>query len=157
MCPATNIEMDDLDLALAALLQQDARTPTVDLARALGVSRHTVTKRLDRLLDEGLLHLLAETDFQGAGKDYVLVLGLCCENHALDMIAEKLADMDETLVVVNVTGRFNLEVVAAVATYDALIRLLTDTIPSIPGITSCSPSLCLEVVKFESNKVPYSP
>ena len=157
MSAATNIEMDDLDLALATLLQQDARTPTVDLARALGVSRHTVTKRLNRLLDEGLLHLLAETDFQGAGKDYVLVLGLCCDNNAVDTIAGKLADMDETLVVVNVAGRFNLEVVAALETYDALIRLLTDTIPSIPGISSCSPSLCLEVVKFESNKVPYSP
>jgi DNA-binding Lrp family transcriptional regulator len=157
MSPATNIEMDDLDLALATLLQQDARTPTVDLARALGVSRHTVTKRLDRLLDEGLLHLLAETDFQGAGKDYVLVLGLCCESNAVDIIAEQLADLDETLVVVNVTGRFNLEVVAAVETYEAFIQLLSDTIPSIPAISSCSPSLCLEIVKFESNKVPYSP
>jgi len=149
--------LDDLDRALAALLQQNARAPTVDLARELGVSRHTVTKRLDRLIKGGELHLLAETDYQGAGKNYILVVGLNCKNAPLDTIANQLAAMEEALVVVTVTGRFNLEVVAAVETHEAMNSLLTKKIPSIPGIASCSPSLCLEVVKFASNQVPYSP
>ena len=112
---------------------------------------------MERLLDDGRLHLLAETDFQAAGKDYILVLGLNCENHPVKGVAEQLAKLEETLVVTAVTGRFDLEVVAAVETLEAMSQLLTVKVPAIPGITSCSPSLCLDIVKFESNKVPYRP
>lgn len=40
---------DDVDRALLALLQTDARQSTADLARHLGVARTTVVARLSRL------------------------------------------------------------------------------------------------------------
>ena len=46
--------------------------------------------------------------------------------------------------------------VAAVDSQEHLCRLLTDSIPSIAGVAASSPGLCLEVIKFESNQVPYS-
>ena len=156
MAAVKHADMDELDLELAALLHKDARMPAVDLARALGVSRQTVTKRLDRLLRDGVLHLLAETDYAASGKDYVLVLGLSCEQRPVDEVARQVAELEEALVVVSVTGRFDIELVAAVETLEQVNYLLTEQIPAIPGISSASPSLCLDVVKFESNKVPFT-
>jgi DNA-binding Lrp family transcriptional regulator len=47
--------MDSTDLRLIALLRQDARTPVALLAKRLGVSRGTVTNRIRKLEDEGVL------------------------------------------------------------------------------------------------------
>ena len=47
--------MDTTDLQLIALLRQNARTPVALLAKRLGVSRGTVTNRIRRLEDDGVL------------------------------------------------------------------------------------------------------
>jgi DNA-binding Lrp family transcriptional regulator len=47
--------MDELDEALLARLRENARTPTAELARALGLSRTTVQSRLERLERSGVI------------------------------------------------------------------------------------------------------
>ncbi len=47
--------MDSVDLQLIALLRQNARAPVAQLAKKLGVSRGTVSNRIRRLEDEGVL------------------------------------------------------------------------------------------------------
>ena len=47
--------MDALDQQLIALLRKDARTNVAALAKQLGVSRGTVTNRITRLEDSGLI------------------------------------------------------------------------------------------------------
>jgi DNA-binding Lrp family transcriptional regulator len=47
--------MDRLDQQLIAKLRQNARLPVADLARALGVSRGTITNRLARLERDGII------------------------------------------------------------------------------------------------------
>ena len=47
--------LDAIDQRLIALLQDDARTPTVSLARAVGLSRSAVQERLQRLERSGTI------------------------------------------------------------------------------------------------------
>jgi DNA-binding Lrp family transcriptional regulator len=47
--------MDETDRQLIALLRQDARTTIANLAHKLGVSRGTVTNRITRLEDDGVI------------------------------------------------------------------------------------------------------
>lgn len=47
--------MDSTDLQLIALLRQDARSTVATLAGKLGVSRGTVTNRVKRLEDDGVI------------------------------------------------------------------------------------------------------
>ncbi len=47
--------MDSTDLKLMALLRQDARATVATLAHKLGVSRGTVSNRIKRLEDEGVI------------------------------------------------------------------------------------------------------
>ena len=49
------LEMDTLDQQLIALLRTDARAAVATLAHKLGVSRGTVTNRITKLEDEGLI------------------------------------------------------------------------------------------------------
>ena len=47
--------MDSTDLQLLALLRQDARATVATLANKLGVSRGTVSNRVKRLEDDGVI------------------------------------------------------------------------------------------------------
>lgn len=47
--------IDDLDHRLIAILRSNSRTPVAVLARELGINRSTVTARIDRLVDSGVI------------------------------------------------------------------------------------------------------
>lgn len=47
--------LDETDRKLIALLQDDARTPVLALAKAVGLSRSTVQERLSRLESSGVI------------------------------------------------------------------------------------------------------
>ena len=47
--------MDDIDQQLLALLRENARATTSDLARKLGLSRTTVQSRIDRMERSGVV------------------------------------------------------------------------------------------------------
>ena len=49
------MDLDELDHRLISLLRQDARVPAATLAHKLGVSRGTVTNRLRKLEDGGVI------------------------------------------------------------------------------------------------------
>ncbi|MGF1658276.1 MAG: Lrp/AsnC family transcriptional regulator [Rubrimonas sp.] len=51
----TKADLDDTDHALIRLLRRDARTPTAELARRLGVSRTTAQARIERLERQGVI------------------------------------------------------------------------------------------------------
>lgn len=150
-------ELDDTDRKLVALLREDARMPAGDIAKALGISRPTANKRLDRLLQGGLVHLLAETDIRASGREFLVLVGVSVESRSVPEVAEEFALLDETLAVQTVTGRFNIEVVIAADNQQHLNHLLTVVIPSIRGVAARAPGLCLEVVKFASNEIPVLP
>lgn len=150
-----SFEFDEIDRELFKLLRANARMPIADIARALGVSRPTATRRLDRLLKDGGLHLLAETDIYSANRDFLIMVGIKVEGRPVSEVARELAAMPETIAVNSVAGRYDIEILIAADSYETMTSVLTRQIPAIDGTTERSPSLCLEVVKFESYKVPY--
>ncbi len=148
-------DLEDLDYALTNLLRQNARMPMVEIARSLGVSRPTAARRLDRLLQEGVLHLLAETDIYATGKDLLVVLELRVEGRPVTEVAAELAAMPEAIAVNTVAGQHDIEALLVADSHEVLSQLHTEEIPSIRGVGDRCAGLCLEVVKFESNLVPF--
>ncbi len=51
--------LDDLDRGIIRILQRDGRTPNTDVARALDVTETTIRNRVTRLLDDGLIEIVA--------------------------------------------------------------------------------------------------
>lgn len=147
-------ELDDHDRALFQLLQADARMPISEIARELGVSRATAARRLERLLDSGALKLLAETDINAANKKFLTMLGIKVEDQPVADVANALAALPQAIAVNSVSGRYDIEALIIAESHDELSQLLTREIPGIDGVGLRSPSLCLEVVKFESYRVP---
>ncbi|MHB1416569.1 MAG: Lrp/AsnC family transcriptional regulator, partial [Chloroflexota bacterium] len=54
--------LDQLDRQIVALLQKNGRLANQEIGRQLGVTEGTVRKRLERLLAEGWIRVMAVAD-----------------------------------------------------------------------------------------------
>ena len=79
-------QLDAVDRQILRLLQDDGRRPNADLARALGISEPTVRKRLDRLRDSGVLHIIGLLDPAATGFPVDVFVGIkASHGHARDV------------------------------------------------------------------------
>jgi len=51
--------LDDMDKQIVRLLQKNARTPNTEIARSLGVTETTIRNRVNRLVEENLIEIVA--------------------------------------------------------------------------------------------------
>jgi Lrp/AsnC family transcriptional regulator, regulator for asnA, asnC and gidA len=129
------MEPDSLDRRIIDELRRDARQSSRALARRLGVAAGTVSQRIGRLEDAGvLLGYTAVVDEGAIGRGMGFVVGLQMNQGnqmaaALDELAA-LPEVDEVLVV---TGRWDLLVLGRVAGPPELNALLTEGLWESPS------------------------
>jgi DNA-binding Lrp family transcriptional regulator len=135
--------LDDLDRRLVALLQADARAPTADLARRLGVARTTVLARLVRLQREGAIVgytvRLGQADDERGVEAFV---GISTEPKSAQQLTQRLAAMPELRQLCSVSGEFDY---IALLRADSPARLdaLLDEIGAIGGVIRTTTSVVL--------------
>lgn len=102
-------KLDDTDQALLALLRSNARTPIVDLARRLGVSRATVLNRMRRLEDERVI-LGYSVLLPPEVEEYPVraLMSIRAESRREREIIELLRGKPEITAVHHTTGRWDL-------------------------------------------------
>ena len=80
---------DEFDLKIIALLQQDGRMSTQDIAKALDATSSTIRKRIRRLEDTGAMRVVAVTDFAAAGYDVLLAIGVEVESRSAEEVGQR--------------------------------------------------------------------
>jgi Lrp/AsnC family transcriptional regulator for asnA, asnC and gidA len=142
-------KLDAMDRQILRLLQDDGRRPNADIARALGVSEPTVRKRLDRLLESGVLHIIGLLDPAATGFPVDVFVGIkAYHGHARD-VGQNLAGMGCVTFVGYTTGPFDLLIEAVFADNAALLTFLSESVGSAPGVISTETIHILRVDKFK--------
>jgi DNA-binding Lrp family transcriptional regulator len=147
-CPGAGPpDLDRADRALLEALGRDGRAPYAELAAAAGVSEVTARRRLERLLDEGVLDLQLEVPPPLVGFHVEARLWAAVEPSALARVAAALARCPEVTFGAVTTGATNL--VAAVSCHDAehLYRFLTERIAGLEGIRTLETAPVMRTVK----------
>jgi Lrp/AsnC family transcriptional regulator for asnA, asnC and gidA len=139
--------LDDLDKAIIKALQLDGRRPYAQIGRQLRVPEATVRQRAERLIARGIVQVVGVTDPLAMGFQQPAFIGLKIQAARLDEIAERLAELDEVTYVVVTAGRFDLICEVVCEDNDHLLRVLTDKIAPIDGITSTETMVELRFVK----------
>jgi Lrp/AsnC family transcriptional regulator, regulator for asnA, asnC and gidA len=139
--------LDDLDRRLIQLLMDDASCTNVALARKLDVSDVTVRNRTQRLVEAGVIKIVAIVDPQRIGHQIHIICGIEVELHKAHDVARALATMKETSYVAYTSGQYDLILVAGLPSEEELFTFLTERIPGVPGIRRIYTNQVLKAIK----------
>jgi DNA-binding Lrp family transcriptional regulator len=137
------MNLDDLDRRLLALLQADARSPTADLARRLGVARTTVLARITRLERQGVVVGYTVRLGQDKGGHFVeAFVGITTSPKSARDVTSRLGAIPELRQLFSVSGEFDYIALLRAETPARLDSLL-DEIGAIDGVTRTTTSVVL--------------
>jgi Lrp/AsnC family transcriptional regulator, regulator for asnA, asnC and gidA len=140
------VVIDDLDKAIIEQLQQDGRLPYTKLGAAVGLSEAAVRQRVQRLVESGVVQIVAVTDPLTLGFRREAMIGLKIEGD-LRGVADTIASIPEVSYVVVVSGSFDLLLEVVCEDDDHLLALLNDKVRSIPGVRSTETFTYLRLYK----------
>lgn len=126
--------LDDIDAAIAELLEEDGRLSYSELARRAHVSRAVAAERTQRLIREGAVNIRAVVNPQVSGRSKMGYLRLRVAGSAAEA-AERIAQLPRTSFVSTVTGPENL-VAEVRASSRAELADCVERIRSVPGVRS---------------------
>jgi len=139
--------LDDTDLRIIRLLQGDGRMSNVDIGRALGMAEATVRKRVDRMIADKVIRIVALPDLDAVSYPIVTITTLCIDLAHSQRVAAALAAMPEVRWVAYASGEFDLIFEAAFASHEQILRFLTVSVGSLPGIRRLTTSHLLRPCK----------
>lgn len=145
--------IDALDRQIITLLQKNGRMANVDIAREVGVTEATVRKRLERLLSENIIRIVAIPDHAQVGFPVETIILLQVELTKLEEVAQELAKMPAVRSVKLTTGEYDIVFDAVFTTDEELFRFLTEEVATIPGVRKTAVSHVLREVKSSAEWV----
>jgi Lrp/AsnC family transcriptional regulator for asnA, asnC and gidA len=127
------VSLDEIDKAIIRELQIDGRMPYVKLGPAVGLSQAAVRQRVQRLIDNGVMQVVAVTDPLMLGFKLEAMIGVVVDGD-LRSVASKLAEVDNVDYVVVTTGRFDLVIEVVCRDHEELLHIINDVIRAVPGV-----------------------
>jgi Lrp/AsnC family transcriptional regulator, regulator for asnA, asnC and gidA len=142
----TDLALDDINKRIIEHLQRDGRMSYATLAKTIGLSEAAVRQRVQRLLDGGLMQIVAVTDPLTLGFARQAMVGVKVTGD-LRTVADDLAAIPEVDYVVICAGGYDL-LVELVCTDDAhLLDLLNDKIRTVDGVAATETFMYLKLAK----------
>jgi Lrp/AsnC family transcriptional regulator for asnA, asnC and gidA len=140
------IVLDDVSKAIIEELQQDGRRSYAAIGKVVGLSEAAVRQRVQRLIDHGVMQVVAVTDPLQLGFARQAMIGIRARGD-LETIADKIAELDEVDYVVVTAGSYDLLVEVVCESDEALLYVLTHKIRSIDGVVSTETFMYLKLRK----------
>jgi len=138
--------LDDTSKAIIAALQEDGRRSYAAIAKDVGLSEAAVRQRVQRLIDTGVIQVVAVTDPVELGFARQAMIGIRASGE-LEPIAEALAELPEADYVVIAAGSFDLLVEVVSESDDHLLEILSKRIRTIPGVVTTETFVYLKLHK----------
>ena len=141
MAPA----FDEVSRHIIDQLQQDGRRSYAAIGKAVGLSEAAVRQRVQRLLDCGIMQIVAVTDPMSVGFKRQAMIGIRCGGD-LQRVADHLAGMEAIDYVVITAGSFDLLAEVVCEDDDQLLEILGN-VRSLPGVTTTETLVYLKLRK----------
>lgn len=139
--------IDKIDSKIICLLQKNGRMPNTEIAKKANISETTVRNRLDRLIHEGDIKIVAVSDPFKLGFSVVGNIKISVNIEMAEHVGNELAKLDEIWYVGQMTGVADFDVEFIASSMKAFHELLTKKIQKIRGIIRTETSFVLKHYK----------
>jgi Lrp/AsnC family transcriptional regulator for asnA, asnC and gidA len=138
---------DEIDLEIIKILNADGRAPFAQIAQKLGVSAGMIRQRYNRLVEEGIVQVVAVTNPMVMGFNTMAQIGVKVNVNRLEEIAEEIASFDEVTYLVLLTGSYDLFVEVVCRDKTHLLDFLTNKLHSVEGVKEGETFIYLRIAK----------
>ena len=138
--------LDDAAKAIIEQLQQDGRRSYAAIGKVVGLSEAAVRQRVQRLVESGVMQVVAVTDPLQLGFARQAMIGIRTVG-PLDAVADALAEIDQVDYVVITAGSYDLLVEVVCESDDRLLELINQRIRTIEGVVSTETFMYLQLRK----------
>ena len=143
-------EFDTADKAIINELQVDGRIPYAKLAPLVGLSEAATRQRVNRLIERGVMEIVAITDPAMLGLKHQSMVGINVDAN-VRAVADQLAKIDALDYVVVTAGRYDILVEVFAADAEAFLQVMDDHVRPIVGIRNIEILTYLDLVKQTYN------
>jgi Lrp/AsnC family transcriptional regulator for asnA, asnC and gidA len=147
---AAAFQLDELSKQIIEELQQDGRRSYAGIGKAVGLSEAAVRQRVQRMVDAGVMQIVAVTDPLQLGFARQALIGIRCTGDTT-RVAEKLAAIDAVDYVVLTAGSFDAIIEVVCENDDDLLDLLNTQIRALPGVLATETLVYLKLIKQQYN------
>lgn len=147
VAPAVEVKIDDIDRRIIAALKQNGRTPFAQIAQQLGVSTGMVRQRYQRLVNEGVVQVVAVSNPMMLGFSTMALLGIKADGRRLQEIAQEIAAFDEVIYLVLSAGGYDILAEVICRDNAHLLDFLSQRLHSVEGVRETETFMYLQIVK----------
>jgi Lrp/AsnC family transcriptional regulator for asnA, asnC and gidA len=138
--------LDDVAKAIIEELQQDGRRSYAAIGKVVGLSEAAVRQRVQRLIETGVMQVVAVTDPLQLGFARQALVGVKVRG-PLEPVADALAELEDVDYVVITAGSFDLLAEVVAESDEHLLEIISDGIRTIPGVEATETFMYLRLRK----------
>lgn len=142
--------LDETSKKIIEILQDDGRASYAAIAKTVGLSEGAARVRVQKLLETGVMQIVAVTDPIQVGFERQAMIGIRTEGD-LAAVADALADFTEVDYVVTTAGSFDLLVEVVCEDDQHLLELITQRIRTLAGVLATETFVYLKLNKQHYN------
>ena len=138
--------LDDNAKRIIELLQGDGRMSYSAIAKEVGLSEAAVRHRVQKLIEGGVVQIVAVTDAMQMGFARQAMIGIKVTGDVQE-VAAKLGAMDQLDYIVITTGRFDILAELVATSDDELLDIISRRVSTIEGVVSTETFVYMRLVK----------
>lgn len=144
--PRPAVQLDGVAKAIIEQLQQDGRRSYAAIGKEVGLSEAAVRQRVQRLVETGVMQVVAVTDPLQLGFARQAMVGVRVQG-PIDPVADALVELADVDYVVVTAGTFDLLVEVVAESDEHLLEVISDRIRAIPGVEATETFMYLRLCK----------
>lgn len=139
--------VDALDMKILSTLSEDARKSSREIAETIGVSTGTVYNRIKKMTEKGvILGYIPLLDNTKTGYVFTILILIQVDGEYITEVEERLAATKEVIAVYDITGDFDVALIAKFKTQASLNAFIKSVLKTL-HIRRTVTSMVLNVVK----------
>jgi Lrp/AsnC family transcriptional regulator for asnA, asnC and gidA len=139
--------IDELDKKIIEELVKDGRKSSKDLSKALHADSSTIRRRVHRLIQDGVIHIVALPVVAKAGFPTQAFIGLNIDTMELDNSLKIINEIPECMFVSVTTGRFNIMIISWCRSTADINKLMQQILGKVRGLKSYETFICMNIAK----------
>ncbi len=141
------VSLDEIDQHILDAMRKDGRAAFAQIAAKLKVSPGMIRQRYNRLVNMGMLKVVAISNPLQRGFKTMALVGIRTDGIKMLEVADAISKLKEVVYLVVVSGQFDIMAEVICRDHADLLKFITEKLYAIEGVRESETFMHLKIVK----------